>query len=306
MRSGKTPGLSGPMTRGTPASAARRVLAVAALTFREARRRWVVIAAFVMTLGMLALYGVGLYFAGRELRGASASVGSVPSGLMRNIIASQLLYMGLFLASIIVGFIAVFASVGSISSELDTGVLYGILTRPIRRSELLIGKFLGIGAMLAVYAVVLNGVIVGLARWFLRAPVRGVPGGFALLVLEPTVLLAIALLGSTRLPTIANGVMCATAFGISFIGGVIEQIGSLINNQAMMNAGILSSLLMPFDAIHRKALSLLVPASIASAGQTGMGFAPSATPSAWMIAYAAAYPVLAIWIAVRAFGRRDL
>jgi Cu-processing system permease protein len=284
-----------------------RVLAVAALSFREARRRWVVVAAFIMTIVYLALYGVALHYAAKDMMGAGDVIGGGQA--MRTIIASQMLYVGLFPASLVVALIAIFSSVGAISGELDTGVLYGVLTRPIRRSELVVGKFLGTGTMLALYAVVMLGSVVGLAVWQMHARVGHIVGALALFVLEPLILLSLSLLGSTKLPTIASGVLVTAAYGIAFIGGWIEQIGSLIGSQVMANIGIVSSLLVPVDAMHRKAVSLLLPGA---AGLSGMGgpaavpFGSSAVPSVWMVVYAVAFTLVVIALAARALGRRDL
>lgn len=283
--------------------ATQRVLAVAGLTFREAIRRRVVLAALLMSAGFLALYGFGLHMGEASVwREGQAGIGE----LMRRGIAVQLLYIGLVPASFLVAFTAVFASAGTISSELDSGVIYGVLARPIRRGELVVGKFIGLATMLAVCALLLNGAIVGLARWQVGAPLLPTwPVGLALLVLESIPLLALAVLGSTRLPTLANGVMCTAAYGLGFIGGLIEEIGALIGNKTMGSIGIFSSLLMPLEALHRKALALLVPPGllIQQGGLPGVG---GATPSVWMVVYAVVYVVVVVGLAVQAFSRRDL
>ncbi len=281
----------------------RRVLAVAGLTFREAIRRRVVLAALLMSAGFLLLYGFGLYLGAHSVwTGAQAGF----SELMRRAVAAQMLYLGLFPASLLVALTAVFASVGTISSELDSGVIYGTLARPIRRSELVLGKFVGLAAMLVVYAALMGGAVVGLARWQMATPLLPTwPAAVALLVFEPLPLLALAVLGSTRLPTLANGVMCTAAYGVAFIGGLIESIGGLIGNATMRNIGIVSSLLMPLDSVHRKALSLLLPAGllVEQGGIPGMG---GSTPSVWAIVYAVVYVAILVALAMRVLARRDL
>lgn len=288
-------------------SAAHRILAVAGITFREAWRRWVVIAAFVMTLGFLGLYGTGLFFVARDIAAQANSFGAGVGEMMQNVARVQIVQTALFPASLIVSLTAVFASVASISGDLDSGIMYGVLTRPIRRFELVLGKFVGIGAMLIVYSLFLVGAVVGLGVLFIDVPLDNVAGAMALFVLEPLILLAVALLGSSRLPTLANGVVCMALYGVSFIGGVIEQIGSLLPNQVMLDIGVVTSLLLPVDAVHRKAMSELMPAGLqlANAAQ-GMGFGTSATPSAWMIVYAVCYTGLAVWLAARVLAKRDL
>jgi len=291
------------------ADSVARVWAVASMTLREALRRKVLIAALVMTAGFLALYGFAAHEAGDSFRAVTA--GNSAAELMNRIASVQLLSLGLTPAAFIVGLAAVFASVGIISSELDTGVMYGVLSRPVRRAELVIGKAVGVSLMLAAYSLLTCGAVVGLARWQMGTPLANLPGALALFALEPVTLIALAVLGSTRLPTLANGVLCTIAYGIAFIGGVIEQIGGLIQSSTMVDLGIASSLLMPVDAVHRKAISILMPGGLllgdpGSMGGGGMGLGSPSMPSIWMLLYAALYVGLIMWAACRAFARRDL
>jgi Cu-processing system permease protein len=292
------------MSDGSFASSVRRIIAVAGLTFREAYRRKVFIAALVMSGGFLLLFGLGLHFAGDAIL---PSAGSAVDDLARRVVATQMLNFGLVPASFIVGLTAVFASVGSVSGELDTGVAYGVLARPVRRSEVVIGKFLGLGLMLAIYDVLLVTGLSGLAAWQIGTPLRNLPGALLFFALEPLLLVAIAVLGSTRLPTLANGVLCTAAYGVAWVGGSIEQIGGIIKNVTMQNIGIVTSLLLPVDAMHRKAMSLLVPSGLLGldvTGAAGLGTPP--LPSVWMTLYSVAYVVLVVWFAGRLFSRRDL
>lgn len=284
-----------------------RVLAVAGLTFREAWRRRVVVAALVMTAGFLGLYALGLYFAGQKMVESFASEGGpLPAQAMKAVLAGQLLTMGLFPASLVVGLVAVLSGAGSISAEADSGVLHAVAARPFRRWELVVGKSLGLGSMVAVYTVLVTGAVIALARWLVGAPVQHLPSAMALLVLEPLILLSIAILGTSRLPTVANGVLCVALWGMGFVGGVIEQVGSLIEISAMRNIGIATSLLMPVDAIHRKAVTVLMPGMVGLGGAVDLPIAASSTPSVWMVVYACVYLLAAVWLGTGWFARRDL
>jgi Cu-processing system permease protein len=287
-------------------SSARRIAAVARLSFREAIKRRVLLAAVLMSVAFLALYGLGLYYAAKSITASGSPVGAM-SDVMQRAAAAQMLFIGLFPASFIVSVTAVFASVGAVSSEIDTGVISAVVARPIRRAELVLGKFLGLALMLVAYSVVLNGAVVVLAGRLIHAPITTWPAGLALLALEPLIVLGLAMLGTVRLPTLANGVLCTTAYGIALVGGFIEQIGGLIKNGTMMNLGIISSLLMPLDAIHRKALTyLLPPGLLLGSGQVGVGMGESTTPSGLMVVYALGYVALMMGLAMRAFRKRDL
>ena len=75
----------------------------------------------------------------------------------------------------------------------------------------------------------------------------------------------------------------------------------------MQNIGIVTSLLLPVDAVHRKAMSMLVPQGLLGLDAAGaMGMGTPALPSVWMIVYAFVYVVGMVWLAGRAFSRRDL
>jgi Cu-processing system permease protein len=281
-----------------------RVLAVAALTFREAVRKKVVLAAALMSLAFLLLYGVALHYGQASIWKTSANG---PGALEHNVVSAQLLYFGLYTSSFLVALTAVFTSAGTVSSDVDSGVIYGVLARPLRRGELVLGKFLGLVTMLVVFALTLNGAVVALARWQVATPLQPTfPAGVALLVLEPVPLLALAMLGSARLPTLANGVLCTAAYGLGFIGGLIEAIGGVLGSTTMGNIGIASSLLMPLDALHRLSLSLLMPQGLLFQMGGAPGIGGGSVPSVWMVVYAAAYIVVLLGFAVRAFGRRDL
>ena len=285
--------------------ATQRILAVAGLTFREALRRRVVLAGALMAAAFLTLYGFGLHVGQTAVWQQSTQPGL--GELAHNAIGAQLLYLGLVPASLLVALTAVFASAGTISGELDSGVIYDALALPLRRAELVVGKAIGLGGMIAGFALLMNGAVIGLARWQVGAPVLSSwPVGLAVLVLEPLPLLALAVLGSTRLPTLANGVMCTAAYGIGFIGGLLESIGALFQSATMGNIGIVSSLIMPLDALHRLALSQLLPPGLLFQQNGPPGMGGGSLPSTAMVVYAGSYVVVMLALAIRVFSRRDL
>jgi Cu-processing system permease protein len=294
-------------------SSLKRVIAVASLTFREAWRRRVVLAAAVMALGFLAIYGAGLHFVADQIGHGL----SFDAELSHRGAAVQMLALGLYTSSLLIALTAVFVSAGSVSAEVD-GVIYGVLSRPVRRWEIVVGKFIGLVVMLSVFDAALNAAVIGLARWLMAVPLVSWPVGMALLVLEPLPLLALALLGSSRLPTLANGVLCTAAFGIGLLGGMMEQVDGLVSRVVSMAGGIhsgtltylgiVTSLLMPLDAVHRLALGALLPQGLESFGPLpGLGGGTDAlVPSNGMMIYAGAYVFVMLLLAARAFSARDL
>jgi Cu-processing system permease protein len=118
----------------------------------------------------------------------------------------------------------------------------------------------------------------------------------------------VSLLGGAMLSTLANGVLVFGLYGVAFIGGWIEQIGSFFSNQVAgktaINIGIITSLIMPSEALWRRAAHELQSPLVAALGISP--FSSGTYPSLVMIFYAVFYIALAFALAVRQFNRRDL
>jgi ABC-type transport system involved in multi-copper enzyme maturation permease subunit len=128
-------------------------------------------------------------------------------------------------------------------------------------------------------------------------------GGLLLLMLEALVLLSLSMLGGTRLSTLTNGVLLFMLYGVAFIGAWVEQIGALLQSHAAVNVGIVTSLLMPVEALWRRASFLMQPPVMSSFPSPFSGTSP---PSQAMVIYAALYAAAALGLAMRVFSRRDL
>ena len=94
---------------------------------------------------------------------------------------------------------------------------------------------------------------------------------------------------------------------IGMIGGMVEQIGMAMNNTALVNIGIMSSLVMPTDAMYRKAVYgvLTGPENPIST----FSFNPFSTgnpPSNFMVIYTGLYIAVFVIAVVRIFSRRDI
>jgi hypothetical protein len=117
------------------------------------------------------------------------------------------------------------------------------------------------------------------------------------------VLLSLSLLAGTRLSTLTNGVLLFMLYGLAFIGAWVEQIGSFFQSRAAVNIGIITSLLLPVEALWRRAAYLMQPPILSSIPSPFSGVSP---PSAAMVVYALVYAALALLLAMRSFSRRDL
>jgi len=274
-----------------------RLGVIAWLTFHEARRRRLLWAVGLMGLLFLGLFGVAFYFMYGE-------ISKMPVVGRRAEVYNMLTLMGLYAVNFLVVMLTVLASVDILSGEIASGTIHTLLSRPIHRWEVVVGKWLGLAAMMAVFTVSMCWGLILISRaisgYYLPSPWLGV----GLMVLEGTVVLSLSLLGGTRLSTLANGVIMFMLYGLAFIAGWVENIGSLIANEAAVNIGIAVSLLVPTEAMWRLAAYVMQPPL--ARGFANSPFATANSPSPVMVAWTVAYVVLAMVLAVVSFQRRDL
>jgi len=300
------------------------VLVVAGWTVLEARRRKLVLAGVVLSAAFVALFALGftLFYnlEERSLLDAQAQVtdptsmgGMVGAREQLVVLSSVLVVLGLYGVQFLAALLGLFLGVASVSPEVDSGALHAVLARPLSRLDYLLGRFLALAGMLAAYVVVMSGSLLLTARIVAGYEAGDVTRAVGLMILQVLVVLAVSLLGSTVLPTLANGVVMLALFGLAWLGGVIEFIGTVPpGNDLMVNLGTAVSLLLPADAVWRGASyhvmppSLLVASSLVNQGGPGLPFASTTPMAPTMLAWALAYPAACIGLAVASFRRRDL
>jgi ABC-type transport system involved in multi-copper enzyme maturation permease subunit len=179
--------------------------------------------------------------------------------------------------------------------------------------DYLLGRFLALAGLLTAYVVVMSGSLLLTARVVAGYQPGNALRAVGLMVLEVLVLLAVSLLGSSVLPTLTNGVIMLALFGLAWLGGIVGFVGSLPpGNELLANLGTAVGLLLPADAVWRGASYHVLPSSLVVASAfmnragTGLPFASTVPMAPAMLAWALAYPVACLGLAVAWFRRRDL
>ena len=272
---------------------------IAQLTLREAARRKILWAALILGLAFLTLYGVGVHLIQREI---------VQNGAPETIVREMYNFLamaGLYVVNFLVVMMTVLTSVDTLAGEIASGTMQAIATKPLRRFEVVVGKWLGFAAMLALYVALMGGGVAALTFALTGYAVPRLAVGLGLMLLEGVTLLSVSILGGTMFSTLANGVLAFGLYGLAFIGGWIEQIGSLLQSEAAVNIGIISSLLMPSEALWKRAAFEMQSPLVRDLG--GMTpFSATSVPNERMILYALLYIAVALILALRQFSRRDL
>lgn len=280
---------------------------IARLTFREASRRWVLWVAIILGLLFLVVFSLGFNEMHREMAGrsTSAAAGQNTARLMVSEMHNFMLMAGLYAVNFLTIIMTVLASVDTLSGEIASGTIHTLASKPVRRWEIVLGKWLGFMGMLSLYLLIMAGGVMLVVYAISNYTPPNLLRGLALMWLNVALLLSVSFLGGAVLSTLSNGVLVFGLYGVAFIGGWIEQIGSFLENQNAINIGILCSLLIPIEAIWKRAAFEMQSPVVSAFG--GFSFFTSrSVPSPFMIAYGVVYTVVALALAARQFGKRDL
>jgi ABC-type transport system involved in multi-copper enzyme maturation permease subunit len=280
---------------------------VAWLTVREAARRRLFIALLLITAAAVTLTAWGF----AQVRDALPP-GTLTSDVERQLIYAQLLILVTFMFSFVLALSAVFIAAPIVAGELESGIALALLARPVRRVEYLVGRWLGVAALVFGYAVgagVAELVVVRLITGY--APPSPVPA-IGYLCAEALVLLTLALALSTRLSAITAGVIGVAIFGLAWIGGIVGGIGVALDEPGISRVGEISRLLLPTDglwrgvAYHLEPTPLLLAAQGAGPAAAAFPFFAAEPPSTPYLAWCAGWVVLVLGLAIVSFRRREI
>jgi ABC-type transport system involved in multi-copper enzyme maturation permease subunit len=283
--------------------AATVVVTVAALTIREATRRRVLAALAMMTVLLIGLSGWGFS------RLSDESAGSLTSGESR-LTASIVLNLVMFGFSLIAALGTAFLAGPTLAGETESGIALSVLARPVRRSWLLLGKWLGLAVFGGGFVVV-----AGLAQCLVVRQTTGYwppdpATSLALLAAETVMLLTFAVLLATAISPMASGIVAVGLFGATWIAGVVGGIGRAVGNEGVARVGDVSRMLLPTDGLWRGAMhGFQDPTALVEFGGSDVAAFPFlgvAPLSAGYLAWCAVW-LATVWaVAAVSFGGKDL
>lgn len=280
----------------------KTILTIANLTLREAIRRKIVLAALILGAAFLLLYGLGFHYIRQEMQ--TAHFGRLPSAAIQNQAYNFMLLAGMYVVNFLCIAIAALITADSLAGEIQSGIIQATVTKPIRRGEVVLGKWLGNAGLLLFYLSLMGGGVMLLVWLIARLSAPNWAGGLALIYFNSLLIMTLTLACSSTLSTLATGGAVFGAFGLAFLGGWVERIGTFLENRTAVDLGIFSSLLMPSEALWNKAATLMTSPLVNLMGITP--FTSASEPSALMIAYAGIYLLVTLVIAVSLFTKRDL
>jgi Cu-processing system permease protein len=281
------------------------VRVVAAHAIRESLRRRVFAVVLVLSVVFLGLYAWGTSEVFDDVSSFDVNEFGVDG---ETLAGATLLGLAMFAILFLGAVLATFLTLGAVRGDADRGLLQPLIVRPLGRRQYLAGRFLAAASVAAGYVlVVYAGAVVvtgAIGDWW---PVNPVGAGLRLAA-AVVVVAALALLGSVFLSATANGIAVLMVFGAGLLAGLLGSIGDALDSGTLQTIANTSSWLLPFEALYRDALRVLVAEVPGVAGaivQLGpLGGSHDAGPllAPYTLAYLAAVAVAA----AAAFARTDL
>lgn len=288
-----------------PGGAVPGVLIVARHALQEALRRRVLVVVLVLTVVFGGLYAWGCDALFDDVSGFSDNERGLDAvALAGSTIVGLAMFGGLFLGVVL----ATFLTAGAVRGDAERGLLQPLVVRPLTRTQYLLGRFLAAATVSAAYvllvyfgAVVVTGVI---GDWW---PAHVVASGLRLAG-GVVIVAALSLLGSVFLGATANGILMLMAYGAGLLAGLLGAIGDAIPSPTLQSIASAASWILPYEALYRDALRLLVqdvPGVAGAIVQLGpLGGSHDAGPL--LLPWALVYLVLVLAAAAWAFRGRDL
>jgi Cu-processing system permease protein len=233
---------------------------------------------------------------------ASLVIGELTAGQDVKIIKD----LGLTATSIFGLFIAVFIGIGLVSKEVERRSIYALLSKPITRSQLVLGKYAGLAVTLAVNIAVMAAalyVVLAYMRWGIAPDVErawDAPAidpallvAIALILVELLLVTAIAIFFSTFSTPLLSAALTFALFVVGHFSADLRNFQNVVGSPAVgrIARGLYWVLpnLAQFD----------VKASVVHGQRVAPGYVGVA------VAYAAVYIALLLTISTSVFARRD-
>lgn len=289
----------------------RNVLLVTELSLREAVRKRLVAVLLVLSALFIGFYLYGIYRmdASLDARAAEAGLNGRSANGSGNLPVMYAAMLGMYLVYFLASLMSVLSTVGAISGDIENGVMQSVIARPIRRSELVLGRWLGFLTVNVTYVALLSATLLG-GVYAITGYLPPAPGAAVLLIaLAVALLTALTVLGSTLFTTLAGGIGVFVLYGLGSAGGILSAIGQISANPTLTTLGRAANIAMPTNALWLGASYHLQPdllLEIARRSQGANPFFGSDPMNPGLLAWAAVLTLLAVGGAAWRLSRRDL
>lgn len=289
------------------------LLYITRFTLLEALRRRLFLAVLILSILIVAAFATLLHIAlsvttPNSTEAPNLQLYVLGEGALITVLAMWMVYL---LSSML----TIVFTANMISGEVEAGTFAILVPKPLARSEIVLGKWLGYALIVCGYTALMFLAFLAVIRWETGYwPTSAFPA-LGMLELGMLVLLGITTLGSALVPTIVNGAIVLMLFITAPLVSMLQFIVQFLNPSSLHTIQPIATvvnLLIPTDALWHGASFFLIPPTAnfltqgISANSINTPFTSGQpTPPAlliWAVVYCIALPALA---AAR-FAHRDL
>ncbi|HUA46212.1 MAG TPA: ABC transporter permease [Solirubrobacteraceae bacterium] len=284
-------------------------LIIARHAVQETLRRRVFVVVLVLTLLFLGLFTVAAAKAfaaqGTFQFGNNGPVG--PDGIA-SLTTVTLLGLGVFGSLFLATVLGVFLTLGAVSGDAERGLLQPLVVRPLGRRQLLVGRFVAAAGVCTAYVTLLYAAVLVIVHQAGGQWPHQIIGPGAALIGAVTILVAMSLLGSVFLSTMANGITMFMLYGAGLVSGLLASIGAALNAHTVQTISHDIAIALPFEGLYEAAVHAFASnaAGLARIAVNLGPFGAAQAGSTVFYLWAAVYFGLAAVIAAVGFERRDL
>ena len=135
----------------------KKIWVIARMTFREAVRRRIVLAGLVLGLIFLIVFSFGFHVI-RVSANEQSQISGIPvATIFSTEIINVLMLAGLYAVTFLSAAMGALLGADTLSGEITSGTIKTIVAKPVRRSAVVLGKWLGYAILLAGYSLLMSG-----------------------------------------------------------------------------------------------------------------------------------------------------
>ncbi len=191
-------------------------------------------------------------------------------------------------------FISIFVGVGLVSKEIEKRTVFAIFAKPVRRSEFIIGKYLGLCLTILVNVIVM-GLGVSLAILYVGggAMAASIWGAILLIFFELTIVTAVAILFSSFSSPSLSALLTFFVFIIGHMSSSLRDLAATLGSK--------------FASVFFEVIYYLLPnlAHYSFRTEAANGMSPSGAMIGGAATYCAVYVTIVLTAAILIFLRRN-
>lgn len=192
--------------------------------------------------------------------------------------------------------VSVFVGTGLINKEIEKRTVLVLLAKPVSRSEFILGKHIGLTAVIAVLLALMTAIYLGGLYWQnIAFPLESIAISLLFLLLELSLIIAVALLFGSTMSSLLASLLTFAIYLVGHFSQDLVRLGQL-SEQADIQR-ITNSIYLVLPDLSRLDLKNLAV--------YGMDALPSATDLLLNVAYGFLYMIVLLCIATLIFLRRQ-